>query len=105
MNKNTFAVEYMRDTDLLAMPLIADFFELILTDRNTADPLDVVAIRQFDGMADMLAIEGDRSICSLIPVFPHELEGVPSFHRITAGSLEQRSTHCTYRWIKGSIRR
>ena len=67
----------MRDPDLLTMPMITDFLELIQTYWDTTDPPDVVTIWKFDGMADMLTIVGDRSICSLSPIYPYELEGVP----------------------------
>jgi len=58
---------------------VAPFLQLISTNWNTANPLDVIAIWQLDGMANMFTVKGDCSICSLSPVFPHKLEGVPSF--------------------------
>jgi len=85
----------MWNTDLLTMPLVTDLLQFVLTDRNAADPPDVVAIWQLDGMADMLAIVRNRAICSLSPIFPEKLKGMLSFHKPTVGSLVQKSGHCT----------
>lgn len=83
MNQYRFTAKDMWNSDLLALFWIAPFLQLILPYRNTANARNIIAVGQFNGMADMLPVKGQCTVGALNSIFTMELERVPTFHNST----------------------
>jgi len=81
------------NADLFTVAPIPALFQLVLSGRDTADPRHVVAVRQFDGMADMLPVVGDRPVGALSSIFPEELEGVSITHNRLLRDIDLHDGH------------
>src|SRR5690606_31211640 len=68
---------------------ILPLFQLVASFGDTAQALQIVAPRQLDGVADLLAVEVNRSVGSLFSVCPSENQGAFQCHLISPKYL-----HC-----------
>src|SRR5690606_530346 len=76
MDKDCLPPQHRRYADLLTVLGIAFLLQEIAPLGDAAQPLEIIAPRQFYGMADMFTVKSDTSVGSLCSIFPLEDEGM-----------------------------